>query len=194
MTAHPPTTTHLIVLALFPHAQITPVCPLTFVSCSRMHLLLWLLWFIATFEEEGESLAAPIASTAHLLTTMHLVALVPLSYAQITPVCPLTFVSCSSMHLLVWLWWSELATFEEEGELAAPSQKFCLRLVHVRLCSPKLDLTDSNNARHFTFGFRQSIPKTESYIYFILLDMLEKNRHVHEAEQTLHRRLCITEE
>jgi hypothetical protein len=60
-TAHPLTTTHMVVSPLLPHAQFTPECPLAFGSCSGMSLLLWLLWFIATFEEEGE-LAAPIAS------------------------------------------------------------------------------------------------------------------------------------
>jgi hypothetical protein len=75
------------------------------------------------------------------------------------------------MHLLLWLLWF-VATFEEEGgELAAPGPFFCLRLVHVRLCPPKLDLTDSNNARQF-YGLLylgNSNKRPDSFMDFILV-------------------------
>jgi hypothetical protein len=67
-TAHPLTTTHLFALAHFPHAQIVRVCPVSEVSCSGMPLLLWLLWFVATFEEEGGELTAPVASGLRITT------------------------------------------------------------------------------------------------------------------------------
>jgi hypothetical protein len=59
LTAHPLTKTHLVISLLLPHAQITPVCLSTFDLYSDMPLLLWLLWFVATFEKEGGELAAP---------------------------------------------------------------------------------------------------------------------------------------
>jgi hypothetical protein len=58
-SAHPLTTTHLIVLILFPHEKFTPVYLRTFASCSDMHLLLWLLWYVATLELKEESWLRP---------------------------------------------------------------------------------------------------------------------------------------
>jgi hypothetical protein len=47
--AHPLTTTHLVVLTLFPYAQIVLICYATFVSYWDMYFLLWLCVFrIAT--------------------------------------------------------------------------------------------------------------------------------------------------
>jgi hypothetical protein len=48
---------HLVVVPPFPHAQITPVCPPTFVSCSGMSLLLWLLWSLRVSSGRREFLA-----------------------------------------------------------------------------------------------------------------------------------------
>jgi hypothetical protein len=42
-TAHPLTTTHLVVWPLLPYAQIIRICYATFVSCCIMYFLLWLL-------------------------------------------------------------------------------------------------------------------------------------------------------
>jgi hypothetical protein len=85
-----------------------------------MHLLLWLLWFVATFEEEGEFGCArrfrPLQlASAHRLTTTHLVVLARFPHAQIVRVCPVSKVSCSDIGFLLWLLWF-VAPFEEEGE------------------------------------------------------------------------------
>jgi hypothetical protein len=54
-------TTHLDVLPPFPYVEIVRICSLTFVSYLDMHLLVWLLWFVATLEQKEESLLRPFA-------------------------------------------------------------------------------------------------------------------------------------
>jgi hypothetical protein len=117
-TAHLHTTTHLIVLSLFPYAQIIRIYYATLVSYCDMYFLLWLLCD-RRLSRRKESLAAPITSSAHLLTTTHLVVSLLLPHKQFTLVYPLTFASCSDMHLLSWLLCG-CRLCEEEGELAAP--------------------------------------------------------------------------
>jgi hypothetical protein len=123
-------TTHLIALVLLPYAQIVRICPLTFASYREMHFLLWLLWFVATFEEEGESWLRPslqasglrlraVCSNGRPHFPRHLVVLPPFPHAQFTPVCPPTVVSYSSISLLVWLLWF-VATFEVQASGLRP--------------------------------------------------------------------------
>jgi hypothetical protein len=57
----------------------------------------------------------------------------------------LCFVFAYAFAVVVVVW---LANFRG-GRRVSCARLFCLRLVHMRLCPPKLDLTDSNNAGQF---------------------------------------------